>query len=173
MKLKTLIAVAAISLFTACGTPYRATDSTVLVVPDNLQTTFTTQYPGATTVYWSHFDPAVAIPIDWDMTEWSALDANDYVVTFRMNEDDYYAWYDDAGNWVGTAYVVRDYTKLPTAITGAINTQYPGYTISSVHRELQKDRMAYEVEIKNSTTKVKLLLDENGNILKQKTKAND
>jgi hypothetical protein len=173
MKLREFIAVAAIGLLASCETPYRATDTTVVVAPTSLQDAFVLQYPTAKTVVWSHYDPAVVMPIDWEMAGWTVMDNNDYVVTFKINEDDYYAWYDDAGNWIGTAYAVRDFTGLPTSITNAANNAYPGYTISSVHREFMKDRMVYEVEMKNSTTKAKLLIDESGNILKQKTKAND
>lgn len=172
MKLRDLCAVAALGLITACETPYRATD-TVVVAPDGIQTAFVTQYPTATNVIWSNYDPAVITPIDWEMAGWTTLDNNDYLVTFTMNGDEYFAWYDNTGTWVGTAYVVRDFTTLPTAVSNYITTQYPGYTITTAHREFMTDRKAYEVEIKNENTKVKLLLDENGTVLKQKTKTND
>src|SRR5436190_2152570 len=96
MKFRNLIAAAAIVILAACGTPYRATD-TALVVPADMQTSFSTQYPGATNVVWSTYDANVALPIDWDLTGWSALDNNDYVVRFNMDNEDYYAWYDTDG----------------------------------------------------------------------------
>ena len=171
MKLRDLFAVAAISLFTACETPYRATDGTIVVAPDGIQTAFIEQYPGATNVTWTYYDPVVVVPVDWELAGWEVMDTDDYLVTFDMDNEDYYAWYDSDGNWIGTAYVVRDHTTMPTAITNLVNNQYPGYSITAVNREFEKDRMAYEVELKNSDTKVKLLVDANGNILKQKTRA--
>jgi hypothetical protein len=175
MKLKPFIALVAFSIFVACNTPYRATDtttttSTTVVAPMSTQTVFTTQYPNASNVTWSHYDPNVIIPIDWDLNGWTTLDQNDYVVRFDMNSDNYYAWYDENGNWVGTVYTIRDNSTLPTTITNVVNNQFQGYTITSVNREFQKDRMAYEVELKNSTSKIKVLIDDNGNIIKQKTK---
>jgi hypothetical protein len=169
MKLKLFIAAAVIAGITACEEPYQATD-TVVVAPAGTQTAFTTQYPYARNIVWTNYDANYAIPVDWEFVGWTPMDANDYLVRFDLDNDNYYAWYDDAGNWIGTAYVVRDFTTLPTAVTNAINNQFSGYTISSVNREFQRDRMAYEVEIKNSTTKQKLLIDENGNIIKQKSK---
>jgi hypothetical protein len=172
MKCRNLIAVAALGLAASCGTPYQATDTTTVVVaPDGVRTAFVTQYPTTSNVVWYKYDAAVATPIDWEMAGWSTLDANDYVVRFNMDNDDYYAWYDETGTWVGTAYVVKDYHTLGNTITANAMSEYPGYTITSVQKEFQKDRVAYEIEMKNADTKVKLLVDGNGTILKRKTKA--
>ena len=170
MKLRQIIALAAISLFAACETPYRATDTTVVVAPDGTQTAFVTRYPNATNVVWSHYDQAMVVPVDWDLAGWTMLDGSDYTVRFVMDNEDYYAFYDENGDWVGTAYVVRDYSTIPVAINTMISTNYPSYTISAVNRQFQADRVAYEIELKNSTAKVKMLVDANGNIIKQKTK---
>jgi hypothetical protein len=172
MKIREIIAVAAIGLIASCDTPYEATDTT-MVAPVSIRNSFSAQYPTATNVVWTNYDATIAVPLDWDMAGWTVMDTDDFVVRYNMGTDEYYSWYDSEGNWVGTAYVVTDLNALPTVITNTVNTQFPGYTISSVTREFQTDRMAYEVELKNETTKVKLLLDGNGNILKQKTKAND
>ena len=169
MKIKTFIAVAAIIIFTACGTPYRATD-TALVVPVGVQTSFSTQYPGATAVVWSTYDSHVALPIDWELAGWATLENDDYLVRFNQDNEDYYAWYDSEGNWIGTAYVMKDYKSMPSAINTTLNTQFPGYTITSVNREFQKDRMAYEILLSNGTAKAKVLIDGNGNIIKSKTR---
>lgn len=170
MKLRQIIALAALSFFVACETPYRATDTTVVVAPDGTQTAFVTRYPNATNVVWSHYDQTMVVPVDWELAGWTVLDESDYTVRFRMDNEDYFAFYDENGDWVGTAYVVRDFSTIPVAINTMISTSYPAYTISSVNRQFQAERVAYEVELKSSTQKVKLLVDSNGNILKQKTK---
>jgi hypothetical protein len=172
MKIKNyLIGAAAILLFAACETPYQATDTstTVVVAPDGTQTAFTTQYPTATNAVWTRYDAAV-VPIDWELAGWTMLDEGDYLVRFDMDNENYYAWYDDSGNWIGTAYVVKDIKTLPEPVTTAINNKYASYTISGANREFQKDRMLYEVELKGSDNKVKLLIDGNGNIVKEKIK---
>lgn len=172
MKLKALIVAAALVLFAACGEPYRATSSTVVVAPDAIQTSFSAQYPGAINVVWMNYDPTVEPSIDWELAGWDAMDASDYVVRFDMNGDNYYAWYDNNGDWIGTAYVVTDYKTLPSAVTATLNSQFSDYHITKIEREFHKDRVAYEVVLARSSdgSKIKLLVDANGNIIKQKTK---
>ena len=170
MKLKTYLAVAALAIFAACGEPYRATETTVVVAPTTARTAFVSQYPYASNVVWMRYDASQVSPIDWEMAGWTLLDENDYLVRFDQDNNAYYAWYDENGEWVGTAYVVTDFNSLPLAVSTTIGRQYPGYTITSVHREFQRDRIAYEVEMKNSDTKVKALIDTYGNVIKVKTR---
>jgi uncharacterized membrane protein YkoI len=170
MKLRDFMIVAATVAFAACGSPYRATDTTVVVAPSGVQTAFTTQYPTASNVVWTNYDVAV-VPIDLELAGWTAMDEGDYLVRFDMDNDNYYAWYDENGNWIGTAYAVKDYSTMPAAVTNVVNTQFSGYTITSVNREFQKDRVVYEVELKGSDNRIKMLVDGSGNIIKQKTKA--
>jgi hypothetical protein len=170
MKLREICAVAALAALAACETPYRATDTNVIVTP-GIETTFTTQYPTATNVIWAYHDPAITQPIDWELSGWTTLDEDDYIVSYNMNNDQYYSWYDSDGNWIGTAYVMRDYTTLPSLVNTTVTTHYPGYSITAINRENFSDRTNYEIELKNSDTKVKLLVDANGNIIKQKTKS--
>ncbi len=171
MKLKTFLAVAAITIFAACETPYRATDTATFVVPDDLQSSFTTQYPNATNVTWSNYDPNVLILNDWELSGFTPIDASDYVVSFDMDNEKYYAWYDTDGTWVGSAYVVSDYATLPEAVRTALTQQFPSYNISNVNREFKKDKVAYEIVMKNDDSKVVLVIDNEGNIIKQKTKS--
>ena len=170
MKLKTFIAVAVIALFTACSSTYRATDTGVVISSDAARA-FDLQYPTATNVVWSAYDPNVVILNDWDMTGWAVIDADDYVVTFDMDNEKYYAWYDSNGDWVGSAYVVSDFSTLPNAVRDAINAKFPGYSISKANKEIHKDRIAYEVVLKDGDTKQIALIDLNGMVLKSKVKS--
>lgn len=170
MKLKSLMWIAAVAVFASCGPSYRVTDhSTVgVTVPSTAETSFTAQYPAAADVTWSNYD-AANVPIDWDLSGWPSPDQADYVAVFKVNGDKYYAWYDSNGNWIGTAFAVTDYKSLPSAVSSMISDKFSGYTITSVNREMQKDRMAYEIQLKSADSKAKLLVDETGNIIKQKT----
>ncbi|SRR6266508_4242270 len=174
MKLKILILIAGIVVLASCGPSYRVTDQAMVKdtvgVPSEIQTSFKTQYPTATNVTWSTYD-AANLPIDWELTGWPAMEPSDYLATFNYNNDKYYAWYDANGEWIGTAYVIADYKSLPSPINTTINDKFPGYTITSVNREMQKDRIAYEIQLKSGDSKAKVLIDENGNIIKQKTVA--
>ena len=171
MKLNAILILAAVGTLAACGTPYRATDTT-LGVPDNTQRTFITQYPNSSDVVWAMYDPNVVVLNDWELTGWQTLDETDYVVRFNMDGEQYYAWYDNDGSWVGTAYVVRDYNALPAGINTSLRTLYPSHTITSAHREYYSDRNLYEVVMKaEDGTKVVLLVDNDGNVIKKKVKS--
>jgi len=176
MKFKLFLAVVAIATFAACKPAYKATDTTkgttttTLVVPAVTRTAFTTQYPTATNVVWTKYDAAIAVPIDWEMAGWTVLDANDYLVRFNLDNENYYAWYDSDGNWIGSVYTMRDHSQLPSVVSTVVNSKYPGYTITDVDREFQKDKMVYEIELKKDGSKVKLLVDGDGNVIKEKVK---
>ena len=169
MKSKNFLAVAVIAIFTACSSTYRATDTGVVISSDATRA-FDLQYPNATNVVWASYDPNVIILNDWDMTGWTVLDAEDYVVQFDMDNERHYAWYDTNGEWIGSAYVVNDYTTLPDMVKDAIKAKYPGYIISGVNKEFHKDRIAYEVVLKDGDTKQVALIDLNGIVLKSKMK---
>jgi len=170
MKLKIFIALAAIAFFTACSsTRYRATDTGVLT-PIETQQAFNNQYPYSTNIIWSTYDPSVLILNDWELTGWDAIDRDDYEVRFEMEGRKHYAWYDQNGNWIGTVYEVKDFTTLPAFVTRTIIKEYPNFTITNVNREIYKDGTAYEVLLKNADTRMVLLMDINGTILKYKSK---
>ena len=174
MKLRNFVTIAAVLSLAACSSPYKATDTgtttTTVSVPNSIQTSFTTQYPGAANVAWSKYDAQIAAPIDWELAGWTTLDNDDYLVRFDLDNENYYAWYDSDGNWIGSAFVMKDYTQLPAPVNAVITNKYAGYNITSVNREFKKDRVAYEIELKKEDSKVKLLVDADGNIIKEKTK---
>ena len=191
MKLRNFFILAAIIALASCKPSYKATDksrttttdttstsmekptptsTTTITVPPAIQTTFTTQYPTSTNVLWSKYDTMTVVPIDWEMAGWTTMDADDYLVRFDMDNENYYAWYDSDGNWIGSAYVLKDHTQLPAAVNTVITNKYAGYSITGVNREFQKDKVAYEIEMKKDNSKVKLLVDADGNIIKEKMK---
>jgi hypothetical protein len=171
MKLKTIIAVAAIGLLAACDPSYRATDTGVVVVPEATRQAFVDQYPDGINVVWSNYDPDVVIIHDWDLAGWPVIQTDDYAVRFDMGTDTYYAWYDNEGTWIGTAYVVKDYSTMPLSVRNSVTTLYPGYTITAVNKEFYRDRVAYEITLKNvNDSKVVVLTDMNGNVIKSKVK---
>jgi hypothetical protein len=174
MKLKILILIAGIVILASCGPSYRVTDqSTVstdtIGVPTEVKTAFSTQYPTATNVVWTNYDATATPMVDWDLNGWTAPTEGAYVVTYNLNNDTYYSWYAANADWIGTAYAVSDYKSLPAPVSATINDKFPGYTISSVNREMQKGQMAYEIQLKNGDSKAKVLVDDNGTIIKQKT----
>ncbi len=158
------------ALLLSCGSSRTSTSENYAYgVPTNIHTNFITQYPTATNIAWSSYNPQV-VPVDWELVGWNPLDENDYVVRFDMNNDAYYAYYDRNGNWIGSVYAIKDYSTLPTAVSNLLATQFAGYTIEKIQTETWKDKLAYEIKLNNQTNKVKLLVDANGTIIKQKLK---
>jgi hypothetical protein len=172
MKLKFFGLMASMALLLSCGTTTQTSTSTNAAydVPAGIQTSFTTQYPNASGVAWSRYDAAV-VPIDWELTDnWTPLTSNDYAVQFMMDNNTYYAWYDANGNWIGTTYAVSN-NNLPMAVNNLLQSQFSAYRIDKVQREMWKDRTAYEIKLKgDNDQKVKLLVAEDGTIIKQKLK---
>lgn len=174
MKLKILSLVAAAGLFFAsCGTTYQTTSDNAAYnvnVPTNIRGNFAASYPDATNVVWNSFDVNV-VPVDWELTGWTALGADDFAVTFDMGGNRYYAWYDASGNLIGSAYAVNDHSRLPLAVSNLLKDKYSTYTIDGIQREMWGSQTAYEIKLKgNDDTKIKLLIDTNGNIIKEKLK---
>ena len=145
------------------------TSAATVQPPAILETAFNKQYPGATNVVWSNYDSLAAIPIDMRLTGWKKMDAEDYMVTFNYKDQNYYAWYDNSGKWVGSAYTMEDFTKMPaavhTAVKNAIKKRYNDYNISQVNREFRAgNKSAYEVELTRDDDKVKMLVNADGKI---------
>jgi hypothetical protein len=137
-------------------------------VPIGIKTIFEERYPQAANVQWNYYRPVEPYYIDWEWRGWPQMDTMDYVTTYRWNDMDYISWYDDQGNWVATVNNVSDFGTLPQPVNDAISKQYNGYTITSVKKENDKNRTAYEIIIEKGTDHGKLLIDENGKILKKK-----
>jgi len=165
-------------LLASCGTSRTttmssSTNNAAYGTPSAIGAGFSTQFPGATNIRWSAFDASTA-PVDWELNGWPTLTANDYMVTFDQFGNRYYAWYDANGNWIGSSQAVTNFGTLPGRISDMLRTQYNGYTIESVQRESWKgNNNAYEIKMRNFDNKVKLLVDENGAILKMKEKVDD
>jgi hypothetical protein len=51
-----------------------------------------------------------------------------------------------------------------------LKDKYKDYTIESAQRESWKDQVGYELILVNGDTKTKVLVDANGNVLKEKAK---
>ena len=137
--------------------------------PANIRTAFETKYPQATNVRWQYHRPDIT-DVDWEWSGWSGLDTSDYAVSYNWDGNEYWAWYDQDGNWIGTVNKVADHSSLPAAVNTTIKNQYSGNTVVSVDRENDKNRTAYEIELDNGT---RLLIDENGKILKKKDATTD
>jgi hypothetical protein len=157
MKLKIVSLVLAATLIISCGTTYTSTSNNAaynVTVPESIQGHFAAQYPDATNIVWNSYDAAV-VPLDWEMTG-----------CFDVGNNKYYAWYDDNGTLVGSAYAISDYSQLPYAVSTMLQNSYRDYSIDAVQRAMWGTQSAYEIKLKSGDNKTKLLVDSKGNILK-------
>ena len=171
MKLRMLSLLFAVAIITSCTTTRTSTSDNAAYagLPSTIRLDFERHYPDATNVTWTNYDGST-IPIDWELTDWTVLGTDDYVVRFDMGSDNYYAWYDADGTWIGSAYAMNSTAILPSAVRTTLNSQYKDYTIESIQKETWKDKTAYELKLASGDSRVKLLIDSNGTILKQKDK---
>jgi len=173
MKLRNLIPLAALAFLLSCGpTTYELADGTTIVVPRRATTDFMDQYPTADAVVWSYYDVDADenVIVDFDFLGWPVMTESDYVVTFNMDGQPHFAWYDADGTWIGTAQAVGNINTLPASINTVVVQRFPDFTITSATREMWGDTRAYEVHLQSPNSKMKVLIDENGTILKQKVK---
>lgn len=142
-------------------TPAPVDQTATITVPDNTRTTFETKYKGATNVTWSRQNRNAAVT--------TSPDSMDYQVVYRWNDMDYTTWYDWDGDWiVTTAKISND--KLPAAVNNVINTKYPGFTITEVDMENDKNMTSYEVDLEKGTEKKTIHFSPEGKELKTKEK---
>jgi hypothetical protein len=130
------------------------------------KTNFESKYPTATNASWGYYEPYS--DIDWTWTGWPALDNKDYTVRYNMDGSDYYSWYDQNGDWIGTSTVVTNYSSLPAPVNNAIKREFKDYTITSVNKENDKNREAYEVKLEKGSDKMTALITSDGTVFKKK-----
>ena len=176
MKQKALVVVAAILFFAACKTTstYRASDTAGVVVTTTAsETAFLAQYPNASNVVWTYYDPVLITPIDWQLTGWRALDANARMVHFNQDNGNYYVLYDRFGYRVASAQVLTDFTVIPSAVNEVLTLRYPAYTVTGLSRVTMTNNMAYEVEMKKMFYTARILIDDSGNVIDQRLIVNE
>ena len=136
-------------------------------VPATTRTSFESKYPNASNVTWTYYDePYTAI--DWDWTSWPVVDNKDYVVRYNWQGLDYYSWYDENGDWIGTTSVITDYSSLPAAVNSRLTKDFNGYSVTAVDKENDKNREAYEIDLEKGSDKAKVLIAADGTVLKKK-----
>jgi hypothetical protein len=96
------------------------------------------------------------------------MDTADYVAQFNWDGTDYWAWYDENNNWIGTVSTMSDYAGLPAAVNDAVKKNFDGYTITSVSKENDKNRTAYEIKLSKGDDKAVALIGEDGKVWKKK-----
>jgi uncharacterized membrane protein YkoI len=148
------------------STTHKAKTSTVEanMVPANIQTSFSTKYPNATTVVWYRYVPGQVVPEpgSWYQT----MDASDYYTSFTWNDVDYIAWYDN-GTWIRSTSRIDD-SDLPANIQTIIQNQYPGYIVTQVEVETDRKQTVYEVDLEKADMRYVIHYGADGSVIKKK-----
>jgi len=145
--------------------PNAAPTTTVYNPPDNVRTAFQTKYPNASSVTWSPYKTYDRI--NWEWTGWPSMDTSYYAVNYTVDNRPYWGWWDRNMNWIGSTASI-DSTMLPDAVKNTLKKSYRGYTITSIDEENDKNRTAYEIKLEKGTTRARVLIDKDGNIMKKK-----
>jgi hypothetical protein len=162
--------IAITSLLLSCSSSNNSTSSNAAYdAPGSIKAVFNSQYPKAYHASWSAYDANSPTILDWELADWPQLRTNDYTVRFSLDTFNYYAWYNTDGDWIGSAYTIKSPNALPDAVNNTVKAQFSAYSFDGAVREFWQDKEAYEIKLKNGeANKIKLLIDANGNILKQK-----
>jgi hypothetical protein len=137
--------------------------------PDNVRTSFQTKYPTATDVTWSPYKAYDRI--NWEWTGWPSMDTSYYAVNYTVDNRKHMSWWNKLGSWIGSSSTIEDSTMLPNPVKKTLKNSYPGYRITSIDEESDKNRTAYEIKLEKGDARMKLLIDKNGKILKKDAKA--
>ena len=134
--------------------------------PERVTTDFEKNYPRASDANWAKYRVPPDV-IDWEFTGWPAWDTSYYTVSFY--EDGYNRWmfYSPEGDWLYSVFPIR-IEDVPASVNSTINREFPGYTIESVNKENDKNKSAYEIKMIKGEEKIKVLIDEQGNVMKRK-----
>ncbi len=140
-------------------------DIEMSAVPETVQTSFKTKSAKAEKVTWKKYK-ASATEDDVRLT----ANGDYYYVMYYDNGADYTTWYDANGIIVKTSMRVNGPKELPDAVNMVINKEYPGYTITEIDKENDKDIDVFEIELNKGDSKSKIKITPAGEIVKRKDK---
>lgn len=145
--------------------PMGPVDIEMSAVPESVQTSFKTKSAKAEKITWKKYTANAA-------EDDTRLVANNdyYYATYYDNGADYTTWYDANGAIVKTSMKVKGPSELTDAVNMVINKEYPGYTISEIDKENDKDIDVYEIELNKGESKSKIKITPAGEIVKRKDK---
>lgn len=138
-------------------------DIEMSAVPETVQTSFKTKSEKAEKITWKRYKAS-------DSEDDIRLVPNNdyYYVMYYDNGADYTTWYDTTGMMVKTSMRVSGPKELPDAVNMVINKEYPGYTITEIDKENDKDIDVYEIDLNKGESKSKIKITPAGEIVKRK-----
>ncbi len=139
---------------------------TVEVAPV-VQTKFIERYPNASDVQWVRYQDVPVMDNDWNLSDWATADTMDYAAKYTIDKTSYWSWYTPQGDWISTVADIQT-SELPDAVNNTLKSQFSDYVITFVNKENYKSETAYKIKMEKGDDKMKVVIDENGKIMKQK-----
>ena len=138
---KIVLMFMAVAIFCSC--------SFSLTPPKAVKDAFDKKFPAATKIAWGKEAAK----------EWEA--------EFTFEGDKISANFYEDGTWLETEKEIKA-TSLPAAVTTAIKTNYPGWTISEADKtETSKHGTIYEADLKKGMSKKSVAYKEDGTFVKE------
>jgi len=132
-----------------CAGSLTAQDIPASQVPSVIANKFATQFPKAK-------------DIDWE------IKGELYNVEFELGRNiDHEVWYDHKGVMVRHKEEI-DKNSLPAAVTAKLGKDFKGYRIDDPEKITEGSKVIYKLELKSITKDWDIVIDSQGNILKQK-----
>lgn len=98
--------------------------------------------------------------------KWGKENATEYEAEFKLNNQSISANFKTDGSWVETETTIKA-SELPAAVTNAINTKYPGNTITRAEKlEKPGGKILYETVIKVKGKKKEIEINPDGSFVK-------
>jgi len=146
--MKSIILSIAAGLLLSAGS-LKAQDIPSSQVPSVIVNKFATAYPKATDIEWERKGEL-------------------YNVEFEMGRNiDHEIWYDKSGNLVRHKEELSK-NNLPSKVTAKLQQDFKGYRIDDVEKITEGTKVTYKMELKSFTKDWDMVMDADGNILKQK-----
>ena len=132
-----------------------------------VQTKFIEKYPTASNVQWMRYEDVPATEREWTLSDWATYDTMNYAARYTIDSTSYWSWYTPQGDWVSTESTIQS-SDVPAAVNKTLQSQFADYAITFVNKENYKNKTAYKIKMENGDDKMKVVIDEEGKIMKQK-----
>jgi hypothetical protein len=123
-------------------------------VPELVKKEFAAKYPKASKVKWGLEKPG------------------EYEAEFDLNKSEMSVVIDEKGNVLEVETEIKE-AELPQAVKATLAKDFAGYKIEEVEKSDAKGVISYEMDAKKDKTKVEIIFDSNGKLLKQKDKSKE
>lgn len=146
MKTKILFTGLAIVLLSAFGFAQKIEQGKV---PSAIVSNFEKDHPRAKDIEWER-------------------DGDNYKVEFEIGDSkqDHISWYNSEGNLIKHKMEIS-YNQLPVKVAAKLESDFADFKTDDIYKIDEGGKTKYKVELKNGKEELKVVFDENGNLLKK------